>query len=40
MTFAKKSTVDPSYVANGQEDHKTYTNLNEYTTSIMVNDWY
>ncbi len=26
LTFASKSTVGPSYVANGQEDHKTYTN--------------
>ncbi len=26
LTFASKSSVGPSYVANGQEDHKTYTN--------------
>ncbi len=24
LTFASKSSVGPSYVANGQEDHKTY----------------
>ncbi len=29
LTFASKSSVGPSYVANGQEDHKTYTNLND-----------
>ncbi len=26
LTFASKSSVGPSYVANGQEDHITYTN--------------
>ncbi len=25
LTFASKSSVGPSYVANGQEDHKRYT---------------
>ncbi len=24
LTFASKSSVGPSYAANGQEDHKTY----------------
>ncbi len=33
MTFACKSSVGPSYVGNGQEDHKTYTNLNDDTVS-------
>ncbi len=27
LTFASKSSVGPSYAANWQEDHKTYTNL-------------
>ena len=39
MTFASKSSVGPSYAANGQEDHKTYTNLN-HGTIIMMNDCY
>ena len=39
MTFASKSSVGPSYVANRQEDHKTYTNLNDYTV-ILLNDCY
>ncbi len=39
MTFASKSSVGPSYAANGQEDHKTYTNLN-HDTIIMMNDCY
>ena len=39
MTFASKSSVGPSYAANGQEDHKTYTNLND-DTIIMMNDCY
>ncbi len=39
LTFASKSAVGPSYVANGQEDHKTYTNLND-DTAIMTNYCY
>ncbi len=39
MTFASKSSVGPSYVTNGQEDHKTYTNLN-VDTIILLNDCY
>ncbi len=39
LTFASKSSVGPSYVANGQEDNKTYTNLND-DTIIMVNNCY
>ena len=31
MTFASKSSVGPSYVANGQEDHKTYTHSNDFS---------
>ena len=29
LTFASKSSVGPSYVANGHEDHKTFLGLNE-----------
>ncbi len=36
LTFASKSSVGPSYVANGQEDHKTYTNLNDDTITNQV----
>ncbi len=39
LTFASKSSVGPSYVASGQEDHKTYTNLNDDTIT-MVNNCY
>ena len=39
LTFASKSSVGPSYVANGQEDHETYTNLNDDTV-IMTNYCY
>ncbi len=39
MTFVSKSSVGPSYVANGQEDHKTYTNLNDDIV-IMTNYCY
>ena len=39
LTFASKSSVGPSYVTNGQEDHITYTNLNDDTV-IMVNNCY
>ncbi len=36
LTFASKSSVGPSYVTYGQEDHKTYANLNEDSV-IMTN---
>ncbi len=39
LTFASKSSVGPSYSANGQEDHKTLTNLNG-DTIIMMTDCY
>ena len=39
LTFASKSSVGPSYVANGQEDHKTYTNSNKDNV-IMTNYCY
>ncbi len=39
LTFASKSSEGPAYVANGQEDHKTYTNSNE-DTLIMTNYCY
>ncbi len=37
LTFASKSSVGPSCVANGQEDHKTYKNLNEDT--VIMTDY-
>ncbi len=36
LTFASKSSCGPSYVANGQKDHKTYTNLNDDTVIGMA----
>ena len=39
LTFASKSSVGPSYAANGQEDHETCTNLKDGTI-IMANDCY
>ncbi len=39
MTFASKSSVGPSYAANGQEDYETCTNLKD-DTIIMVYDCY
>ena len=39
LTFASKSSVGPSYAANGQEDYKTCTKLKD-DTIIMVNDCY
>ncbi len=35
LTFARKSSVGPSYAGNGQEDHKIYTNLNDDTIIMM-----
>ncbi len=34
LTFANKSPVGPSYVANGQEDHKT----NQVLTFLGLNE--
>ena len=39
LTFASKSSVGPSYAANGQEDYKTCTNLKDDNIS-MVYDCY
>ncbi len=36
LTFASKSSNVPSYAANGQEDHKTYTNLKVFPHPVDI----
>ncbi len=38
LTFASKSSVGPSYVANGQEDHKTYKVTNQVMRFLGLNE--
>ena len=41
LTFASKSSVGPSYTANGQEDNETCTNLKDDTNmlNLTLNCW-
>ncbi len=38
LDFCKQQFVGPSYAAKGQEDHETYTNLNDDTMTVVTDN--